>query len=72
MEILSMAEAHKSPNLLREQLVVVNIGLKVFYKSLTSQGVPAAHVNWKPPVGGDHRLAGLLDRLSGRRSTLDE
>jgi FdrA protein len=41
----------------------VNIGLESFYDSLAAQGIPAVHVEWRPPAGGDLRLAGILERL---------
>jgi len=48
---------------------VVNVGLELFYRSLRDQGAEAVQVEWRPPAGGNERLAGLLDRLSGRRSS---
>lgn len=41
----------------------VNVGLQVFYESLVAQGVPAVQVDWRPPAGGDERLAAILERL---------
>jgi FdrA protein len=42
---------------------VVNLGLELFATHLTAHGVPVVHVDWRPPAGGDTRLAGLLERL---------
>ncbi len=42
---------------------VVNVGLESFYDSLVAQGVPAVHVEWKPPAGGDEKLAAILARM---------
>ena len=42
---------------------VVNAGLESFYDSLTSQGVPAVQVDWKPPAGGNEKLAAILARM---------
>ena len=42
---------------------VINIGLKSFYDSLRAQGADVIHVEWRPPAGGDLRLAGLLSDL---------
>jgi FdrA protein len=53
-------------DLLHTPVVAVNVGLELFYHALRDQGVVAAQVEWKPPAGGDEKLAGLLDRLSGR------
>lgn len=41
----------------------INVGLESFYDSLRERGVPAVHVEWRPPAGGDARLAGILERL---------
>jgi FdrA protein len=42
---------------------VINLGLELFAASLTACGVPVVHVDWRPPAGGNTRLAGLLERL---------
>lgn len=42
---------------------VINIGLEIFYESLLAQGAEAVQVDWKPPAGGDERIAKLLDKL---------
>jgi FdrA protein len=48
---------------LRPPLAVVNVGLESFYDSLASQGVPAVHVDWRPPAGGNEKLASILARM---------
>jgi hypothetical protein len=50
----------------KEPLRVVNVGLEWFHRSLLSQGAKTVHVAWRPPAGGDPKIANLLDRLSGR------
>lgn len=62
-----MATNRQTNDLLHRPVVAVNVGLELFYRALKDQGVVAAQVEWKPPAGGDEKLAGLLDRLSGRR-----
>ncbi len=42
---------------------IVNVGLELFYDSLTAQGAPAIQVEWRPPAGGDERLAAILARM---------
>ncbi|MFN8402957.1 MAG: hypothetical protein U0V48_05310 [Anaerolineales bacterium] len=37
-----------------------------FYESLTSQGAQAVHVEWKPPAGGNEKMAALLARMKGK------
>ncbi|HEV2855652.1 MAG TPA: acyl-CoA synthetase FdrA [Thermoanaerobaculia bacterium] len=47
----------------RSPLAVVNVGLESFHDSLAAQGVPAAHVDWRPPAGGNEKLASILARM---------
>jgi len=49
--------------LLDRPLRVLNLGLEIFAQALEAAGVPVVHVDWRPPAGGDPRLAGLLGRL---------
>ena len=39
------------------------LGLELFATQLAAYGVPVVHVDWRPPAGGDTRLASLLERL---------
>jgi FdrA protein len=41
----------------------INVGLESFTDSLRAQGADVVHVDWRPPAGGDERLANLLTRL---------
>jgi hypothetical protein len=45
------------------EVQVVNLGLESFAHDLKAQGVAVVHVDWRPPAGGDARLAALLARL---------
>ena len=47
------------PNNLR----VINIGLLLFYQSLTEQKVEAAHVNWKPKPKLEKDIEDILDKI---------
>jgi hypothetical protein len=49
--------------LLERPLRVINLGIEVFALELHAAGVPVVHVDWRPPAGGDPRLAALLDEL---------
>src|SRR5207253_1960706 len=49
---------------------VVNVGLDLFALTLAALDVPAVHVDWRPPAGGDPRLAALLARLDARRAAI--
>ncbi len=42
---------------------VVNVGLESFYDSLVAQGTPAVQVDWRPPAGGNEKLAAILARM---------
>ena len=51
---------------IREPIAAVNVGLESFYDSLVAQGASAVQVEWKPPAGGDEKLAGILARMRSR------
>lgn len=48
---------------LQQPLAAINVGLESFYESLTSQGAQAVHVEWRPPAGGNEKLAALLAKM---------
>jgi FdrA protein len=48
---------------LSQPLAAINVGLESFYESLTSQGAQAVHVDWRPPAGGNEKLAALLQKM---------
>jgi FdrA protein len=48
---------------LKQPLAAINVGLESFYESLISQGAQAVHVDWRPPAGGNERLAALLQKM---------
>ncbi|MBM3181647.1 MAG: acyl-CoA synthetase FdrA [Chloroflexi bacterium] len=48
---------------LKQPLAAINVGLESFYESLTSQGAQAVHVEWRPPAGGNEKLATLLAKM---------
>ena len=50
---------------------VVNVGLGLFAAELRRRGVAVASVDWRPPAGGDPRLAALLADLDARREAID-
>ena len=54
----------KSVNkLFNEDLVVINMGLESFAENLKDQGVKVLQMNWKPPAGGNKKIASLLAKL---------
>lgn len=48
---------------LNQPLAAINLGLESFFDSLTSQGAHAVHVDWRPPAGGNEKMAALLARM---------
>jgi len=48
---------------LTQPLAAINVGLESFYESLVLQGAQAIHVDWRPPAGGNEKLASLLARM---------
>jgi len=53
----------KIEELLREPLVVINLGLTGFAASLEKQEVEVIQVDWIPPAGGDEEMVDLLEKL---------
>jgi len=53
----------KAEELLQEQLVVINIGLRGFAESFEQQEVEVVQVDWIPPAGGDQEMIDLLEKL---------
>jgi FdrA protein len=48
---------------LKQPLAAINVGLESFYESLVSQGAQAIQVDWRPPAGGNEKLAALLAKM---------
>ena len=48
---------------LPKELQVINIGLESFAEDLRAQGVEVIQLDWRPPAGGNPRLAALLASL---------
>jgi len=51
------------PNVFTEPLRVINIGIEGFAEDLEAAGVEVVHLDWRPPAGGNVRLASLLAGL---------
>ncbi len=45
-------------------LAAINVGLESFSASLTAQGAAVVQMEWRPPAGGNEKLAGILARLN--------
>ena len=53
------------PVSIQEPVAAVNVGLESFHVSLLAQGAASVQVDWRPPAGGNERLAGILARMKG-------
>lgn len=51
-------------DLFRQELKVINLGLKSFHNDLASQGVTVVQVNWKPKAGGKKNMLDLLSKVN--------
>jgi FdrA protein len=52
--------------LFQQPVHVVNVGLPSFAEELQNQGVTVQTVDWRPPAGGNKKVADLLEKI--RRS----
>jgi FdrA protein len=46
-----------------KKIAVINIGLELFADTLKDQGIDVINVDWRPPAGGDKKMAELLNKL---------
>ncbi|MGH2521588.1 MAG: acyl-CoA synthetase FdrA [Anaerolineales bacterium] len=51
---------------LNKPLAAINVGLESFYVSLVGQGASAVQVDWRPPAGGNEKLAAILAKMKKR------
>jgi FdrA protein len=51
--------------LFKSNLVVINVGPKVFGDAVREQGVEVVQVDWKPIAGGDKEMIEILEALGG-------
>lgn len=50
-------------NQIKKPLAVINVGLESFSENLKDQGAPYIQVDWKPPAGGNEKMASILNRM---------
>jgi FdrA protein len=48
---------------LKKPMQAINVGLESFSENLKDQNAPYVQVDWKPPAGGNEKLAGILERM---------
>lgn len=51
--------------LFSSELVVINVGNRIFADALDKQGFKTIQVDWVPPAGGDKRMQELLKIMGG-------
>ncbi len=52
---------------LNRPLAAINVGLESFCASLVGQGAQAVHVDWRPPAGGNEKLAAILAKMKSKQ-----
>ena len=69
-EILRTLAGYDGPTadagLLHAPPAAINVGLEFFSESLQAQEAAVVQVDWRPPAGGNEKLAGILARLKTR------
>ena len=50
-------------NVLPDALRVINVGLESFADDVRAQGAAVVRMDWRPPAGGNARLAALVASL---------
>jgi len=58
-------DCEKIMKLFQSELVVVNVGPKLFATALEQQGYRTVQVDWKPIAGGDREMQEILAVLGG-------
>ena len=48
---------------IRDTRAAVNVGIETFAASLAAQGAQVVQMDWRPPAGGNEKLAALLARM---------
>ncbi len=58
-------DCEKILKLFQSELVVVNVGPKLFATALEKQNYKTVQVDWKPVAGGDREMQEILEVLGG-------
>ena len=58
-------DCEKILDLFRSELVVVNVGPKLFATAIENQGYRTVQVDWKPVAAGDRQMQEVLALLGG-------
>lgn len=60
-----MSDKDKIQQLFQSELVVVNVGPRLFGEALKQQHVEVVQVDWRPIAGGDKEMQDILAMLGG-------
>ncbi|MGI9553402.1 MAG: hypothetical protein ACR2NC_00640 [Thermodesulfobacteriota bacterium] len=60
----SVRSGQSAPNILNNELQVINIGLEIFKDSIVAQGVKVKHVDWQVPAKGNMKLINILKKIT--------
>jgi FdrA protein len=68
-EAAALASTGKPVDLtkMNQPLAGINVGLESFTESLIDQEAAAIQVDWRPPAGGNEKLAALLERMKSKQ-----
>ena len=58
-------DCEKIMKLFQSELVVVNVGPRLFAEALEKQNYKTVQVDWKPIAGGDREMQAILEGLGG-------
>ena len=58
-------DCEKILKLFRSELVMVNVGPKLFAEAVSRQGYRTVQVDWRPAAGGDREMQDILAVLGG-------
>ncbi len=50
-----------------QPFAAINVGVESFYASLIGQGAKSVHVEWKPPAGGNEKMAAILAKMKTKK-----
>ncbi|MGI9534723.1 MAG: hypothetical protein ACR2NW_07215 [Thermodesulfobacteriota bacterium] len=60
----SQQNKQSAPNILDNELQIINVGLEIFKDSIVAQGVKVKHVDWQVPAKGDMKLINILKKTT--------
>ena len=58
-----MSDLSNIQQLFESELVVINVGPRLFGEALEKQGVEVVQVDWRPVAGGDKEMQDILALL---------